>query len=108
MPASNRGQEGPSLCLLLCRVRMGKVSNAVVARGEAENRAQHRGAVLKPCERCAPGERPRAPDGARPAHAAEQLAEATEMMERGDGEEILYRDSGTMRSAALPLPLAPY
>ncbi len=29
-----------------------------------------------------------------PAHAAEQLAEATEMMERGDGEEILYRDSG--------------
>lgn len=42
-----------------------------------------------------------------PAHAAEQLAEATEMIERGDGEEILYRDSGTMRSAALLLPLAP-
>ena len=36
-----------------------------------------------------------------PAHAAEQLVEATEMIERGDGEEILYRDSGTMRSAAL-------
>ena len=29
------------------------------------------------------------------------------MIERGDGEEILYRDSGTMRGAALPLPLTP-
>ncbi|KAK9831865.1 hypothetical protein WJX81_003154 [Elliptochloris bilobata] len=32
------------------------------------------------------------------AHTAEQLAEAIEMMERGEGEEILYRDSGTMRT----------
>lgn len=32
-------------------------------------------------------------------HTAEQLAEATEMLDRGEGEEILYRDSGTGRSA---------
>ncbi len=30
---------------------------------------------------------------------AEQLAEATAMLERGEGEDILYRDTGLLRSA---------
>jgi len=31
---------------------------------------------------------------------SEQLAEATAMLERGEGEDILYRDTGLLRSAA--------